>query len=245
VRRKLAVIVGFTTFCAALAAFLLLGVDAQAGEVPVLAASHAIRAGQILQANSSDLSTDGTMVHLGETALADTFPQSDYRDIQGSVALVAIPAGSVILRSDVVIGSQSGIREVTLNLASMPAALSPGTRVDLLSVWGDETGAIAPGADLCQGAAGVGCVVPLAQSILVVAVDAPSHTITIEVTPSEVTSWLLLDATQPIWAVPAGAMACPGAEQAASNPAAALHSIQAPRPAGACAKGSDPVTSAP
>ncbi|HUD18798.1 MAG TPA: hypothetical protein VMQ59_16150, partial [Acidimicrobiales bacterium] len=162
-----------------------------------------------------------------------------------SVALVAIPAGSVILRSDVVLGSRSGVREVTLNLASMPSDLNPGTRVDLLSVWGDETGAIAPGADLCQGTAGVGCVVPLAQSVLVVAVDAPSHTITIAVTPSEVTSWLLLDATQPIWAVPAGAMTCPGAERAVSNPASALRSIQAPSHSVACSKGSDSVTSAP
>jgi hypothetical protein len=185
------------------------------------------------------------MVHLGEAALADTFPQSEYRDIQGSVALVSIPAGSVILRSDVVLGSRSGVREVALNLASMPSDLDPGTRVDLLSVWGDETGAITPGADLCPGTADAGCVVPLAQSILVVAVDAPAHTITIEVTPSEVTSWLLLDATQPLWAVPAGAMTCPGAEQAVSNPASALHSIQAPSHSVACSKGSDQITSDP
>jgi hypothetical protein len=245
VRRKLAVIFGFTTFCAALSAFLLLGVEAQAHEVPVLAASHAIRPGQILQANSTDLSTYGTMVHLGPAALADTIPERDFVAVQGAVALVSIPAGAVILRSEIMLGSRSGVREVSLSLASMPPGLDPGTRVDLLSVWGDETGAIAPGADLCRATATVGCVVPLAQSVVAVAVDATSHMITIAVAPSEVTSWLLLDATQPIWAVPSGAVACSGAERPMSSPATALRSVQATGDSVACSKGSDPVTSDP
>jgi hypothetical protein len=245
VRRKLAVIFGFTTFCAALSAFLLLGVEAQADEVPVLAASHAIRPGQILQANSTDLSTYGTMVHLSPAALADTIPERNFAEVQGAVALASIPAGAVILKSDLVLGSRSGVREVSLTVASMPPGLDPGTRVDLLSVWGDETGAIAPGADLCGTTAEVGCVVPLAQSVIAVGVDAASHTIMIAVAPGAVTSWLLLDATQPIWAVPSGAVACSGAERPISSPASALRAIQAASRSVACSEGSDSVTSDP
>lgn len=233
-RRKLAVTVGFAVFCIALAGFVMLGVEAQTGQVRVLAAARTIAAGQVLQANSTDLSAAGALVHLGASALADTFPQQDYRAVQGEVALVTIPAGSVILRNDLSSRSAVGLRQVTLDLASMPPALSPGSRVDLLSVWGDQTGAIAPGSNLCGPAATVGCVVPLAQSVLVVAVSGPAHSITIAVTPAQVAPWLLLDATEPIWAVPASASVCPGAERQISDPTAALRAIQAPGPVSAC-----------
>lgn len=234
VRRKLAVTVGFVVFCMALAGFVVLGVSAQTGQVRVLAAARTIAAGEVLQANSTDLSAAGALVHLSTSALADTFSQQDYRAVQGKVALVTIPAGSVILRNDLSSGSAAGLRQVTLDLAAMPATLSPGSRVDLLSVWGDQTGAIAPGANLCGPTATVGCVVPLAQSVLVVAVSGPAHSITIAVTPGQVAPWLLLDATEPIWAVPANGSVCPGAERQISDPAAALRAIQAPGPASAC-----------
>lgn len=233
-RRKLAVAVGFAIFCVALAGFVVMGVAAQTGQVRVLSAARTIVAGQVLQANSSDLSSAGALVHLGTSALADTFPQQDYRAIQGAVALVTIPAGSVILRNDLTIGSGADVRQVTINLASMPSGLGPGDRVDLLSVWGDQTGAIAPGSNLCGEAATVGCVVPLAQSVLLVAASQPAHSITIAVSPGQVAPWLLLDATEPIWAVPAGALACPGAEQEISSPVAALQAIRAPGRAPVC-----------
>jgi len=243
VRRKLAVAVGFAIFCMALAGFVMMGVAAQTGQVRVLAAARTIAAGQELQANSDYLSSTGALVHLSAGALADTFPQQDYRAVQGAVALVTIPAGSVILRSDLSRGTGVAMRQVTLNLTSMPATLGPGSRVDLLSVWGDQAGAIAPGSNLCGEAATVGCVVPLAQSVLVLAASPPTHSITIGVPPGQVAPWLLLDATEPIWAVLAGALACPGAEHQISSPAAALQVIQAPFSATACpraATGLDP-----
>jgi hypothetical protein len=82
-------------------------------------------------------------------------------------------------------------------------------------------------------------VVPLAQSIAVVGVDALSHTITIAVRPQQVAPWLLMDATEPIWAVPAGAVACEGTEQSISDPYQALLAIQQGTAAKSCSK---PVT---
>ncbi|MHB8324303.1 MAG: CpaB family protein [Candidatus Dormibacteria bacterium] len=244
-RSKLAVAVGFAIFCIALAGFVMMGFAAQTGQVRVLAAARTIIAGQLLEANSSDLGPAGDLVHLGRAALADTFPQQDYRAVQGAVALVTIPAGSVILRQDLALSSGAGMRQVAIDLASMPAGVGAGDRVDLLSVWGDQTGAIGPGSNLCGGAAAVGCVVPLAQSVLVVAASQPAHSITITVPPEQVAPWLLLDATEPIWAVPAGAVACPGAEQEISNPAAALQAIQAPGKAPVCQRSPGPGTGGP
>ncbi len=225
-RRKLAVAVGVFTFCAALAGFLLLGLQAQMGQERVLVSARNIPAGESLQANTSFLAPGGAMVHLGSAALADTFPESQFRLLRGAVALVDIPAGAVILRSDLAMKGGNSARQITLSLAFLPAGLASGDRVDLLSVSGGQTGAAA-GADLCGTSAGAGCVVPLAQSVLVVGVSEAAHQITIEVPPSKVAPWLLLDATQAIWAVAASGAACPGEERAISNPEAALQAITA------------------
>ncbi|MHB8394084.1 MAG: SAF domain-containing protein [Candidatus Dormibacteria bacterium] len=226
-RRKLAVAVGVFTFCAALAGFLLLGLQAQMGQERVLVSARNILAGESLQANTSFLTPGGALVHLQPAALADTFPESKFRLLQGAVALVDIPPGAVILRSDLAMNRGTSARQITLSLAFMPVDLSSGDRVDLLAVSGGQTGSAAAGADLCGSSGGSGCVAPLAESVLVIGVSAPAHQITIDVSPSKVAPWLLLDATQAIWAVDASGAACPGAEQAISNPQAALQAIAA------------------
>ncbi len=232
VRRKLALAVGLATFCAALTAFLLLAVEAETGMQRVLVAARNIPAGETLQANTTDLRPGGALVHMGASALADTFPESDFRSVQGAVALVDIPAGSVLLRSDLVAGDGSADRQVTLTVASMPSDLVAGDRVDLLAVASETGGAAAE--DLCGAAALPSCVMPLAQSVVIVAANASAHQLTLAVPPSEVAPWLLLDATQSIWAVPATGPACPGAEQPISNPATALHAIEYPSLGSSC-----------
>lgn len=233
----MALAVGVVVFGAAMVGFGLVGTAAEAGQVAVVSASRTLLPGEVLQANASDLSRSGSEVHLGPAALADAFPESAFRALQGAVALVRIPAGAMILRQDVSLGGSSQLRQVSLTLSSIPPGLTPGNRVDLLSVWGVETGTAAPGASLCGTPASVGCVAPLAQSVEVLAVDQADHSLTIEVPPAEVAPWLLLAATQPIWAVLAGPSVCAGAEQAISDPAAALQAIQNPYPTSNCAPG--------
>ncbi len=225
-RRRLSVIVGLVAFAVALAGFLWLQVEAQAGEVRVLTATRTILPGQVLTADTQTLSPNGSLVHLDKAELADAVPQSRYREVAGSVALVEIPAGAIILRHDLAMGRSADLRRVTLSLAYLPSGLDPGSRVDLLAVWGAQTGSAGQGSDLCPAAASTGCVVPLAQAVSLLAVDAASHSITFYVPPAAVSAWLLLDATQPIWAVPAGASTCAGVEHAISDPAQALAEIQ-------------------
>jgi len=230
------VILGFVTFCAALAGFLLLGVAAQNGEVRVLISSRTIAAGQVLRASTADLSPGGALVHLSAEAVSDTIPEQSFREVQGAVALVTIPAGALILRHDLAFGSGASLRQLSLSLAFMPSGVSPGDRVDLFAVSGSQAGSVAPAADLCGDAAAVGCVVPLAQAVAVIATNQSSRTVTIAVTPGQVAPWLLLDATEPIWAVPAGAVSCEGTEQAISNPYQALLAIRQGTAAKVCSR---------
>lgn len=233
-RRWSAVAVAFVTFCVALAGFLLIGMDAQNRDVRVLVASQAIAAGAVLHATTADLSPGGALVNLSAAAQEDTIPEVDFREVQGAIALVTIPAGALILRHDLAFGSGPSLRELSLNLAFMPSGLTAGDRVDLFAVSGAQAGSVAPGADLCGDTASVGCVVPLAQSIAVMAANQPSHLLTIAVAPAQVAPWLLLDATEPIWAVPAGAVSCEGTEQAISNPYQALLAIRKGSAAKSC-----------
>jgi len=218
VRRRVAVILGFFTFCAALGGFLFLGVAAQSGEVRVLVASRTIAAGQVLRSTTVDLSPGGALVHLSAAAQSDAIPERNYREVQGAVALVTIPAGALILRHDLALGSGASLRQLSLSLA------------------GPQAGNVAPAADLCGDTAAAGCVVPLAQAVAVVASDQSSRAITIAVSPGQVAPWLLLDATEPIWAVPAGAVSCEGTEQAISNPYQALLAIRQGTAAEACSR---------
>jgi SAF domain len=236
VRRHAAVLLGILTFCAALAGFLYLGVSAQAGQVRVLVTSRSIPAGQVLQATTVDLSPGGELVHLSSATQRDAIPEQDFREVQGAIALVTIPEGGLILRQDLAFGSGSSLRELSLDLSFMPLGLSPGDRVDLFAVSGSEAGTVAPGANLCGNTAAVGCVVPLAQAVALLDADQASHTITISVTPAQVAPWLLLDATEPIWAVPAGAVTCEGTEQAISDPYQALLSIRQGTAAKICSR---------
>jgi hypothetical protein len=235
VRRWASVVVAFVTFCVALAGFLWIGVAAQNNDVRVLVTSRNIAAGEVLSANTSDLAKGGALVHLTGGAQQDTIPEADYRDVQGAVALVTIPAGALILRHDLAFGIGSSLRQLSLNLAFMPTGVTRGDRVDLFAVSGTQAGSVTPGADLCGDTASVGCVVPLAQSVTVIAANQPSHLLTIAVSPAEVAPWLLLDATEPIWAVPAGAVSCEGTEQAISDPYQALIAIRDGTAAKACA----------
>ncbi|MGA9920314.1 MAG: SAF domain-containing protein [Candidatus Dormiibacterota bacterium] len=235
-RRRVSVLLGFLTFCAAVVGFLFIGLAAENGEVRVLVASHTIAAGQVLQATTIDLSPGGELVHLGAAAQSDAIPERDFREVQGAVALVTIPAGALILRHDLALGSGASLRRLSLSLAFIPAGLSPGDRVDLFAVSGPQAGNVAPAADLCGDTVTVGCVVPLAQAVAVVASDQSSRSITIAVTPGQVAPWLLLDATEPIWAVPAGAVSCEGTEQAISNPYQALQAIRKGTAAEACSR---------
>lgn len=235
-RRRAAVVLGLVTFCAALAGFLLIGVAAQNGEVRVLVASRTIPAGQVLTASTADLRPGGSLVHLSAAAQSDAIPERSYREVQGAVALVTIPAGALILRHDLALGSGASLRQLTLSLAFIPPGLSAGDRVDLFAVSGSEAGSVAPAADLCGDSSAVGCVVPLAQAVAVIAADEGSRSVTIAVTPAQVAPWLLLDATEPIWAVPAGALTCEGTEQAISNPYQALLAISKGTAAKACSK---------
>ncbi|MGH7705561.1 MAG: SAF domain-containing protein [Candidatus Dormibacteria bacterium] len=235
-RRRAAALVGVVTFCAALAGFLFLGVLAQSGEVRVLAASRTIAAGQVLQATTVDLTPGGELVHLGAGAEHDAIPQRNYQMVQGAVALVTIPAGALILRHDLSLGSGASMRQLTLNLAFIPPRLGSGDRVDLFAVSGAQAGSVASAADLCGDSATVGCVVPLAQGVTVSESNLSSHTVTISVTPAKVAPWLLLDATESIWAVPAGAVSCEGTEQAISDPYQALLAIRRGTAARSCTR---------
>lgn len=235
-RRRAAVILGFVTFCGALAGFLVLGSAAQNGEIRVLVSSHTIVAGEVLQASTGDLGSGGMLVHLSAAAEQDAIPEASFREVQGAVALVTIPTGALILRHDLAFGSGSSLRRLTLDLSFMPPGVASGDKVDLFAVSGPEAGSVAPGANLCGSVTSVGCVVPLAQSVSVVGVDGPSHTISIAVRPQQVAPWLLLDATEPIWAVPAGAVACEGTEQSISDPYQALRAIQRGTAAPTCSK---------
>ncbi len=235
-RRRAAVVFGFVTFCAALAGFLLIGVAAQSGEVRVLSASRTITAGEVLRANTSDLSPGGELVHLSPAAQTDAILEGSFRLVQGAVALVTIPAGALILRHDLALGTGDSLRQLSLTLAFMPAGLASGDRVDLFAVSGPQAGSVTPAADLCGDTPTVGCVVPLAQSIAVVTADQASRTLTITVRPDQVAPWLLLDATESIWAVPAGAISCEGSEQAISNPYQALLAISRGTAARACSR---------
>ncbi len=230
-RRKIALAVGLITFCAALTAFLLIAVQLQTGEQRVLVAARNLPAGTALQANTYDLAAGGALVHMQPSALADTIPEHDFSSVQGAIALVDIPAGTVILRSDLEMGAAAGQREVTLTLAFMPNDLQPGSLVDLLAVSGPGA---SPSSNLCGGASTAGCVMPLAQSIRVVAVNYPAHQITITVSPTQVAPWLLLDTTQAIWAVAANGPACPGSESSVSSPQGALQAIAGSGREGAC-----------
>ncbi|HUY57836.1 MAG TPA: SAF domain-containing protein [Candidatus Micrarchaeaceae archaeon] len=235
-RRRAAVTLGFVTFCAALAGFLFLGLEAQAGEVRVLAASRSIPAGQVLRATTADLSSGGSLVHLTLTAQSDVIPERDFREVQGAVALVTIPAGALILRHDLAFGSGASLRQLSLSLAYLPQGLSAGDRVDLFAVSGSQAGSVAPSADLCGDSVAAGCVVPLAQAVAVIAADPAARSVTISVTPAQVAPWLLLDATEPIWAVPAGAVSCEGTEQSISNPYQALLAIRRGTAAKTCSR---------
>ncbi|MFZ0996131.1 MAG: SAF domain-containing protein [Candidatus Dormiibacterota bacterium] len=235
-RRHTAVLLGVLTFCAALAGFLYLGVSAQAGQVRVLVTSRTIPAGQVLQATTADLSPGGELVHLSAATQRETIPEPDYREVQGAIALVTIPEGSLILRQDLALGSGSSLRQLSLDLSFMPPRLSPGDRVDLFAVSGSQASSVAPGANLCGNAAAVGCVVPLAQAVAVIDANQGSHTITISVSPAQVAPWLLLDATEPIWAVPTGALTCEGTEQAISDPYQALLAIRQRTAAKICSR---------
>jgi hypothetical protein len=190
----------------------------------------------VLQASTADLTPGGELVHLSVDAQRDTIPEQDYREVQGAIALVTIPDGALILRQDVAFGLGSALRQLSLDLSFMPLGLSPGDRVDLFAVSGSEAGSVAPGASLCGNAAAVGCVVPLAQAVAVIDADQASHTITISVTPAQVAPWLLLDATESIWAVPAGAVSCEGTEQAISDPYQALLAIRQGTAAKICSR---------
>jgi hypothetical protein len=227
----LALAVGLITFCAALTAFLLIAVEVQTGQQRVLVAARNLPAGTALQADTSDLAPGGALVHMQPAALADTIPEREFATVQGAIALVDIPAGAVILRSDLEMGAAAGQREVTLTLAFMPANLGPGSLVDLLAVSGSGSPS---NSDLCGSNSGSGCVMPLAQSVRAVSVDYPAHQITITVPPSQVAPWLLLDATQAIWAVSANGPACPGAESAVSSPQGALQAIEGSGGGGRC-----------
>lgn len=235
-RRWAAAVVALVTFCVALAGFLLIGIAAQNGDARVLVASRTITAGTTLYATTAYLRAGGALVHLSPMAQADTIPEADYRELQGAVALVTIPAGALILRHDLALGSGSSLRQLSLNLAFMPADLVAGDRVDLFAVSGAQTDSVAPGANLCGDEAAVGCVVPLAQSIAVIAADQTVHLLTISATPAQVAPWLLLDATESIWAVPAGAVSCEGTEQAISDPYKALLAIRAGTAARSCSE---------
>ncbi len=230
-RRKLALAVGLITFCAALTAFLLIAVEVQSGQHRVLVAARNLPAGTALQADTTDLAPGGALVHMQPAALADTIPEREFATVQGAITLVDIPAGAVILRSELEMGAAAGQREVTLTLASMPSNLGPGSLVDLLAVSGSGSPS---SSDLCGSSAQSGCVMPLAQSVRAVSVDYPAHQITITVPPSQVAPWLFLDATQAIWAVSANGPACPGAEGAVSSPQGALQAIEGPSDGGGC-----------
>ncbi|MGH7611082.1 MAG: SAF domain-containing protein [Candidatus Dormibacteria bacterium] len=224
--RRAAVAAGLLIFCAALAGFLALGVLAQTGQVRVLVADRTIAAGQELSATTADLAAGGVLVHLSEDASADAIPEADYRAVAGAVALVTIPRGALILRHDLALGAGSSLRRLSLAIAALPPGLAAGQRVDLFAVSGPQTSSVAAGANLCGAGSTVGCVAPLAQDVPILAVDPAAHSISIAVPPARVAPWLLIDATEDIWAVSSGVLACPGTEQAISNPAVALRAIR-------------------
>lgn len=225
-RRRIALFAGLVTFVAATASLTWLQSRVSASQVDVVTAAATIFPGETIQANTHFLAPQGSWVRLPASSSADVIKQAQFRSLSGAVALVKIPKGTVILRNELALGRASVERRVTLTLAFLPPGLTPGTRVDLLSVWGSQAGSIPAGADLCPNSATAGCVVPLAQGVRVVAVSESARSITFDVTPAEVGPWLLLGATQPIWAIPSGPEVCPGSEQPISSPAAALDQLQ-------------------
>lgn len=240
-RRRIALLVGLVTFATAAVGLTWLQSRAAGSEVDFVSAATTILPGEVIQANTHFLSTQGAWVHLTTASAGEAIKQSQFRIVSGAVALVRIPKGSLILKNELALGRASAERRVTLTLAFMPPGLAPGTRVDLLSVWGVQTGPIAAGADLCASSATAGCVVPLVQGITVIGVNSSARAITFEVEPQDVGAWLLLGATQPIWAVPSGSEICPGSEQPISSPAAALEQLRGvAKLAGSCRSASLP-----
>jgi len=227
VRAWAAVAAAAATFVAALSGILYLGARTQAGEVRVLVTAHPLPAGTILSATTQDLNPQGELVRVGTAAsAADVIPQRDYAKVAGAVTLVDLRAGELLLWHDLARRGSGTGRLVTLRLAELPAGLAAGGRVDLFAVSGTQTGLVVPSADLCRASASAGCVVPLASSVLVDGVNPAAQTIEISAPPSLVSQWLFMEATQLLWAVPAGTAVCPGAEAAVSDPAVALAAIQ-------------------
>ncbi|HUY61245.1 MAG TPA: hypothetical protein VMW49_05165 [Candidatus Dormibacteraeota bacterium] len=221
----------------ALAGFLLLGLEATGHEERVLVVARNLGAGTVMQATTADLSTRGELVTVGDAAsLGDLIPQADYASVAGSTLLVPLRRGELLLRHDLQPPGRSIARQVSLRLAGFPGGLQAGQRVDLFAVSGSQTGTVAPSADLCGDPASAGCIEPLAAGVLVRAVDPATQTIEIAVPPAVVSQWLFMDATQLLWAVPAGPMVCPTAEVPVSDPSAALAGIHL---------GSPPVPPAP
>lgn len=238
VRAGLVLGVGAATFVAALSGFLYLGMRAGMGTERVLVAARGLSAGTVLSATTQDLSQEGESLRAGNPAtLADLIPQRDYAQIEGSILLVGIRRGELILRHDLVRRAGNAQRLVTVRLADLPNGVTVGSWVDLYAVSGTQTGLVNASANLCQAPQAAGCVVPLAAGVMVAGVDQPAATITIAAAPSLVSEWLYMDATQLIWAVPAGIVRCPGAELAVANPMRALEAIQRARPAVAACSG--------
>ncbi len=226
-RRRATLLLGGGTFCVALAGFLLLGLEATGHEERVLVVARNLGAGTVVQATTADLSARGELVKVGDAASAgDLIPQADYASVAGSTLLVPLRRGELLLRHDLEPPGRSTARQVSLRLAGFPAGLQAGQRVDLFAVSGSQTGAVAPSADLCGDPASAGCIEPLAAGVLVRVADPSTQTIVIAVPPAVVTQWLFMDATQLLWAVPAGSLVCPSAEVPVSDPAAALAAIR-------------------
>ncbi len=226
------------TFVAVLAGFLYLGARLQAGAERVLVAGHALPAGTVLTATTQDLSPQGELLRVGNGATAaDVIPQHDYMAVAGATTLVGLRAGQLLLWHDLALRRTAVARLLSLRLADLPAGVGAGSRVDLFAVSGTQTGLVDPSANLCGAPAAAGCVVPLASSVLVDGVNPAAQTIEITVPPSLVSQWLYMDATQLLWAVPAGTAACPGAEVTVSAAAPALSAIRhrsAAVPVGSC-----------
>ncbi|HUY96531.1 MAG TPA: SAF domain-containing protein [Verrucomicrobiae bacterium] len=223
---------GGATFAAALAGFLYLGAGAQAGFVRVLVAARALPAGTVLTATTQDLSPQGELVRVGTAVTAaDLIPQRDYAAVAGTSLLVGLQRGQLLLWHDLTPAHAAVARVLSLRLADLPAGVESGTRVDLFAVSGTQTGLVVPGANLCSTPAVAGCVVPLAASVLVTGVDPAAQTIEITVPPALVSPWLFMDATQLLWAVPAGTRICLGAERPMSVARTALAVIRRGLPA--------------
>ncbi len=235
-RRRVTVTAGLAAFAVALASFLFLSFRLEGAQSRVLAAARTIPAGQTLRADTSFLVGAGAPVQMTPTASVDTIQQSAYRSVNGAVALVTIPKGSLILRSELSFPDAANFSRLTLPLNSLPADVQIGGRVDMFAVSGSELGS-AGTTSLCGIAGFGGCVVPLASALPVVAVQAATHSITVLVPRSQVPSWLLLAATQSIWAVPAPLSACDFGQQAVDSADAALRALQVHGAAERCSSG--------